>query len=263
MAFWRNHVNETDIKGSVLTLSNFFFNHQQGLVALTSSASSSSTTSSDGPGDPLPTEPPEVSNEERDGVDSATDHKHFIDLSPLIPKKPSRLPRSPSCSLGDAIFAQARSLTIKSLFTMVCSKDVLSPLSMETLLRSILLFAVQPDNASHFLTLEEAEMRSTIIRRRIFQLILGEGGRLTTDMKTTKDQDRKPQVEDMHVGSSLLNCPGCLARLPGGLRFSKEMRTDPLSRQYEMVSGLRSRYHACHILVLRIKITISQGKPVF
>jgi len=141
------------------------------------------------------------------------------------------------CEIEDAVFGQIRAMTLKVLFSMIPNGQALMQmLSLSPkLLQKLLLLAIQPDMSISFITLEEAELRASIIRKRLFQLVPHDL-QINQINQTSVPSSREStptgdEASTKHVGASLLNCPACLLRLPGGIRYNKvvEKRESDLS----------------------------------
>jgi hypothetical protein len=138
------------------------------------------------------------------------------------------------CTIQDAIPAQLRSLLVKIVYAMVSNPEVLQSLfrkpveaAASKLLDSVILLAIQPDSSPNFMTLEEAELRAVIIRKRLYQLMPHDLEKKTFLRPCRMEASSSSSETSLrHQGTSLLNCPACLMRLPGGLRYNKVLQKD-------------------------------------
>jgi hypothetical protein len=141
---------------------------------------------------------------------------------PGVSKEPA--PQSDGGSVGDVLVAQARSLCVKVVCGMASNRALVHEMvtRKRAFLQQLLVLAIQPDSSASFITLEEAELRTVLMRRRIAQLIAPdiEGGPLLPRKPAEKEEEASGQPLQ-HLGTSLLNCPACLVRLPGGLRYNR------------------------------------------
>ena len=159
--------------------------------------------------------------------------------SPAAPEKvlppsslPNENPTTPTAGIEETLLAQVRSLCVKIVCCMVSNRDVLNDLLVNhaKFLQQLLFLAIQPDSSPNFMTLEESEVRAVIMRKRISQLVAHDVERRAMRGRAYDGNTDPPDSALRHLGTSLLNCPACLVRLPGGLRSHKVSHKDDPTR---------------------------------
>lgn len=136
-----------------------------------------------------------------------------------------------------ALAAHTRSMCVKAALVMLSDARLLQSSlqgpgqSKPLLLESLLMLANQPDPSPTFVVLSDAELRCSVLRRRLFQLLPAEpvwpspAALADTTRPTSTDSSNSVQ----HMGTSLLNCPACLTCLPGGLRCNRTLLSSSYS----------------------------------